>query len=141
MDDSILTGRARHSWRDWRVPWLAGGHRRNRPSGHSAPLDARLLADVTHPLFGTRRAAEKGVPSTAALPRAVILSASTPLRPARCLASNANAIVSVMRTHRVRGRSAPRSPQQGADTIVWLATLPDDGPTGRFFRDRRVIEW
>ena len=39
------------------------------------------------------------------------------------------------------GRSAPRSPQQGADTIVWLATLPDGGPTGKFFHDRRAIEW
>ena len=39
------------------------------------------------------------------------------------------------------GPSAPRSPQEGADTIVWLATLPDDGPTGGFFRDRRPIEW
>jgi NAD(P)-dependent dehydrogenase (short-subunit alcohol dehydrogenase family) len=39
------------------------------------------------------------------------------------------------------GASAPRSPQQGADTIVWLATLPDDGPTGGFFRDRRAVEW
>jgi NAD(P)-dependent dehydrogenase (short-subunit alcohol dehydrogenase family) len=39
------------------------------------------------------------------------------------------------------GPSAPRSPQQGADTIVWLATLPDTGPTGGFFRDRRAIEW
>jgi NAD(P)-dependent dehydrogenase (short-subunit alcohol dehydrogenase family) len=39
------------------------------------------------------------------------------------------------------GASAPRSPQEGADTIVWLATLPDDGPTAGFFRDRRAIEW
>ena len=39
------------------------------------------------------------------------------------------------------GPSAPRSPQQGADTIVWLATLPDRGPSGGFFRDRRAIEW
>jgi NAD(P)-dependent dehydrogenase (short-subunit alcohol dehydrogenase family) len=39
------------------------------------------------------------------------------------------------------GPSAPRSPQEGADTIVWLATLADDGPTGKFFRDRRTIEW
>ena len=39
------------------------------------------------------------------------------------------------------GPSAPRSPQQGADTIVWLATLPDGGPSGEFFRDRRAIEW
>jgi NAD(P)-dependent dehydrogenase (short-subunit alcohol dehydrogenase family) len=39
------------------------------------------------------------------------------------------------------GPSAPRSPQEGADTIVWLATLPDNGPTGGYFRDRRPIEW
>jgi len=39
------------------------------------------------------------------------------------------------------GPSAPRSPREGADTIVWLATLPDGGPTGGFFRHRRAIEW
>jgi|SRR5215203_5973046 len=39
------------------------------------------------------------------------------------------------------GPSAPRSPEEGADTIVWLATLTDGGPTGGFFRDRRAIEW
>jgi NAD(P)-dependent dehydrogenase (short-subunit alcohol dehydrogenase family) len=42
---------------------------------------------------------------------------------------------------RMGGRGAPRSVEQGADTIVWLATLPADGPTGKFFRDRREIEW
>jgi NAD(P)-dependent dehydrogenase (short-subunit alcohol dehydrogenase family) len=39
------------------------------------------------------------------------------------------------------GPSAPRSVEKGVETIVWLATLPDDGPTGGFFRDRRLIEW
>jgi NAD(P)-dependent dehydrogenase (short-subunit alcohol dehydrogenase family) len=39
------------------------------------------------------------------------------------------------------GPSAPRSPREGADTISWLATLPDDGPSGGFFHDRRAIEW
>lgn len=39
------------------------------------------------------------------------------------------------------GRSAPRSVEQGADTIVWLGTLPDDGPIGGFFHDRRAIQW
>lgn len=39
------------------------------------------------------------------------------------------------------GSSAPRSVQRGADTTVWLATLPDDGPTGGFFRDHRPIPW
>jgi NAD(P)-dependent dehydrogenase (short-subunit alcohol dehydrogenase family) len=39
------------------------------------------------------------------------------------------------------GAAAPRSVEQGADTAVWLATLPDDGPTGGFFRDRTPIPW
>jgi len=39
------------------------------------------------------------------------------------------------------GPTAPRSVEQGADGVVWLATLPDDGPSGGFFRDRQPIEW
>jgi len=39
------------------------------------------------------------------------------------------------------GPGAPRPIQEGADTAIWLATLPDDGPTGQFFRDRRQIPW
>jgi NAD(P)-dependent dehydrogenase (short-subunit alcohol dehydrogenase family) len=36
---------------------------------------------------------------------------------------------------------APRPVQEGADTPVWAATLPNGGPTGGFFRDRRPIPW
>lgn len=39
------------------------------------------------------------------------------------------------------GQSAPRSVEKGAETPVWLATLPDDGPRGGFFRDRKAIPW
>jgi NAD(P)-dependent dehydrogenase (short-subunit alcohol dehydrogenase family) len=39
------------------------------------------------------------------------------------------------------GTGADREVSEGADTPVWLATLPDDGPTGGFFRDREKIEW
>jgi NAD(P)-dependent dehydrogenase (short-subunit alcohol dehydrogenase family) len=39
------------------------------------------------------------------------------------------------------GSAAPRSPEDAADTIVWLATLPADGPSNGFFRDRRPIPW
>jgi NAD(P)-dependent dehydrogenase (short-subunit alcohol dehydrogenase family) len=42
---------------------------------------------------------------------------------------------------RMGGAAAPRSVAEGADTPIWLATIPDDGPTGGFFRDRRRIEW
>jgi NAD(P)-dependent dehydrogenase (short-subunit alcohol dehydrogenase family) len=34
---------------------------------------------------------------------------------------------------------AKKSVEDGASGIVWLATLPDDGPTGGFFRDGKPI--
>ena len=39
------------------------------------------------------------------------------------------------------GTNAPRSVEQGADTIFWLATLSDDGPQGGYFRDRKPLDW
>jgi NAD(P)-dependent dehydrogenase (short-subunit alcohol dehydrogenase family) len=39
------------------------------------------------------------------------------------------------------GPGASRTVQKGAETAVWLATLPDKGPTGGFFRDRKTIPW
>jgi NAD(P)-dependent dehydrogenase (short-subunit alcohol dehydrogenase family) len=36
---------------------------------------------------------------------------------------------------------APRSPEEGAAGIVWLATLPDGGPNGGFFRDKQRLAW
>ena len=42
---------------------------------------------------------------------------------------------------RMGGEGANLSPEEGADTPVWLATLPDGGPTGGFFRRRTAIEW
>jgi NAD(P)-dependent dehydrogenase (short-subunit alcohol dehydrogenase family) len=37
------------------------------------------------------------------------------------------------------GSSAPRSPEQGADTAIWLATEASRNQTGKFWRDRQVI--
>jgi NAD(P)-dependent dehydrogenase (short-subunit alcohol dehydrogenase family) len=34
-----------------------------------------------------------------------------------------------------------RPVKDGADTAVWLAQLPDDGPTGCLFRDREQVPW
>ena len=42
---------------------------------------------------------------------------------------------------RMGGKTATRSVAQGADTALFLATLPDDGPTGGFFRDRTSQPW
>jgi NAD(P)-dependent dehydrogenase (short-subunit alcohol dehydrogenase family) len=39
------------------------------------------------------------------------------------------------------GSDAPRSVAEGADTIVWLASLPVGGPTGGFYKDKKRIPW
>lgn len=39
------------------------------------------------------------------------------------------------------GDMAPKSVAEGADTIVWLATVPEGSPTGGFFREREMINW
>lgn len=38
------------------------------------------------------------------------------------------------------GANAPRSIEEGAETAVWLATKANI-PTGKFFRDRKIIDW
>ncbi len=39
------------------------------------------------------------------------------------------------------GPEAPRSEAEGAEGIVWLATLPYGGPQGGFFRDGQPLSW
>ncbi len=39
------------------------------------------------------------------------------------------------------GPQATSTVEEGADTAVWLATLPEDGPTGGFFQDRQPFPW
>ncbi|PYI48394.1 MAG: short-chain dehydrogenase [Verrucomicrobia bacterium] len=39
------------------------------------------------------------------------------------------------------GRNATRSLEEGADTIVWLASEAPQGLTGKFLRDRKEIPW
>ena len=42
---------------------------------------------------------------------------------------------------RMGGPSAPLTVEEGADTPIWLALLPEDGPTGGFFRRRQPAAW
>jgi NAD(P)-dependent dehydrogenase (short-subunit alcohol dehydrogenase family) len=37
------------------------------------------------------------------------------------------------------GADAPRTVEEGAASVVWAVTIPDDGPTGGFFRDGRPL--
>ncbi|MBD2431135.1 MULTISPECIES: SDR family oxidoreductase [Fischerella] len=39
------------------------------------------------------------------------------------------------------GGAGGRPVEDGAAGIVWAATLPDDGPTGGFFRDGKPLPW
>jgi len=39
------------------------------------------------------------------------------------------------------GDDAPRSAEQGAASIVWGVTLPDDGPTGGYYQDGVPLPW
>jgi NAD(P)-dependent dehydrogenase (short-subunit alcohol dehydrogenase family) len=39
------------------------------------------------------------------------------------------------------GGSGGRPVEQGAASILWAVDLPDDGPTGGFFRDGRRLDW
>jgi NAD(P)-dependent dehydrogenase (short-subunit alcohol dehydrogenase family) len=39
------------------------------------------------------------------------------------------------------GPNAPRTVEEGAASVLWAVTLPDDGPTGGFFRDGKPLAW
>ncbi|MEH7491192.1 SDR family NAD(P)-dependent oxidoreductase [Neobacillus niacini] len=39
------------------------------------------------------------------------------------------------------GPSAPRTPKNAAESILWLATIGPEGPNGEFFRDGKQIDW
>jgi len=42
---------------------------------------------------------------------------------------------------RMGGADAPKTPKEGADTIIWLAMHKKGGPNGKFFKDRKAINW
>ena len=97
----------------------------------------RDVADGTH--------ARNGWPSSAYRVSKVGLNALTRIL-ARELSGDPRAIlVNAVCPGWVRtsmgGPSAPRSPEKGAETPAWLASLPEGGPTGRFFRDQHEIPW
>jgi NAD(P)-dependent dehydrogenase (short-subunit alcohol dehydrogenase family) len=44
-------------------------------------------------------------------------------------------------TTEMGGPDAPRTVEEGAESVVWAATLPDDGPSGGFYRDGEPLAW
>nr|WP_248928895.1 SDR family oxidoreductase [Paenibacillus hamazuiensis] len=39
------------------------------------------------------------------------------------------------------GPTAPRTPKQAAESILWLTEIGPEGPNGGFFRDGKRIDW
>lgn len=60
------------------------------------------------------------------------------LRPARILV---NSVCPGWVATDMGGAGAPRTVEEGAASVMWAATLPDDGPTGGFFRDGKPLPW
>jgi NAD(P)-dependent dehydrogenase (short-subunit alcohol dehydrogenase family) len=42
---------------------------------------------------------------------------------------------------RMGGENAPLTPEKAVETVLLLATLPNDGPTGKFWRHKQQIAW
>ena len=102
-------------------------------------IDARggtAKCSVAHPHCATATIALlAGQPGQCACRSFATLSASAP--------SVAAASPGWCRTD-MGGDRAPLSRAEGADIAVWLATLPDDGPTGQLFsatRRRGTLQW
>lgn len=60
------------------------------------------------------------------------------LRPARILV---NSVCPGWVATEMGGPDAPRTVEEGAASVMWAVTLPDDGPTGGFFRDGAPLPW
>ena len=80
-------------------------------------------------------------PAAYAISKAALNAVTVSFAPVLGLQVKINAACPGWVRTRMGGQMAHRSPEEGADTPVWLATLPDDGPTGGFFRERHLIEW
>lgn len=100
----------------------------------------RFIADV-----GAGSHAARGWPSNAYRVSKVALNAYTRVLARELEGDPRRVLVNAACPGWVRtdmgGPGAPRTPAEGARTPLWLATLPEGGPTGGFFRDEAPIPW
>ncbi|MYW08788.1 SDR family NAD(P)-dependent oxidoreductase, partial [Streptomyces sp. SID2563] len=91
----------------------------------------------------TTPGAETGPISVAYAPSKTFLNAVT-VQYAKELADTdilINAVCPGFTATDLNGFRGTRTPQQGATSAIQLATVEDDGPTGRFFSDEGEIPW
>lgn len=109
------------------------------PSLDRATLDAMMRGFVDAVAEGTHRSL--GWPSSAYSVSKVGLNALTRVLAREHPNFKINAVCPGWVRTDMGGRSAPRDVREGAASIMFAATLPDDGPTGGFFRDGHRVGW
>ena len=87
------------------------------------------------------RHGQRGWPSSAYRVSKVGLNALTRILARQHPAMRINAVCPGWVATDMGGRGAPRSVKEGAASIVWAATLDQNGPSGGFFRDGQRVEW
>jgi NAD(P)-dependent dehydrogenase (short-subunit alcohol dehydrogenase family) len=130
----------RLGWRVWLTAPDSGEGQRACEALRSEGLDVQraFVEDVRAGVY-----TDKGWPESAYRVSKLGLNALTrllaeELKPRHLLV---NAVCpSWVRTQMGRPHAA-RSVEKGADVIAWAATLPPEGPTGGFFRNRRPVPW
>jgi NAD(P)-dependent dehydrogenase (short-subunit alcohol dehydrogenase family) len=93
----------------------------------------REVAEGTHE--------ERGWPSSAYGVSKIALNALTRIVARELEHARVNAVCPGWVRTDMGGRSAPRTLDEGADGILWAASLGANGPTGGFFRDGRAVPW
>lgn len=99
-------------------------------------LVERFVRDVT-----TGVHEKSGWPSSAYSVSKVALNALTRIVARDLTGARVNAVCPGWVRTDMGGRSAPRTVEEGAESILWAALLGSTGPTGGFFRDGRAVPW
>jgi carbonyl reductase 1 len=119
------------------------GLRAEFASPHLTRAGLLTLVEAFVDAVGNNRYREAGWPGSAYRVSKVALNALTRILAAELAPRRikVNAVCPGWVRTRMGGASATRDVTAGAKSIVYAATLPEDGPTGGFFRDGRKIAW